>query len=77
VLKLYIEHDLMDNAEADAQHRILADNDFDDIARIRRMVDNAEFKRKQAPPIIRVHQRAFGFGRQLPIAQGYRENDED
>ncbi|MEN6629353.1 MAG: NAD+ synthase [Sulfuricella sp.] len=76
VLKLYIEHDLMDSDQADAQRRILADNEFTDIAKICRLVDNAEFKRKQAPPIVRVHQRAFGFGRQLPIVQRYREKDD-
>jgi NAD+ synthase/NAD+ synthase (glutamine-hydrolysing) len=32
------------------------------------MVAKAEFKRRQAPPIIRCRSRAFGNGRQMPIA---------
>jgi hypothetical protein len=32
------------------------------------MVARNEYKRRQAPPIIRVRARAFGIGRQMPIA---------
>ncbi len=35
------------------------------------MVARAEFKRRQAPPIIRCRARAFGNGRQMPIAAKY------
>jgi NAD+ synthase (glutamine-hydrolysing) len=38
------------------------------ILRIRQMVARNEYKRRQAPPIIRVRSRAFGSGRQMPIA---------
>ena len=38
------------------------------IERILTMVARSEYKRRQAPPIIRVRTRAFGSGRQLPIA---------
>lgn len=41
------------------------------IERIRRMVAHNEYKRRQAPPIIRVRARAFGSGRQMPIAAHY------
>jgi NAD+ synthetase len=41
------------------------------IARVRRMVSRNEYKRRQAPPIIRVRSRAFGTGRQMPIAAKY------
>jgi NAD+ synthase (glutamine-hydrolysing) len=41
------------------------------IDRVRRMVARNEYKRRQAPPIIRVRARAFGTGRQLPIAAKY------
>ncbi|HRE33063.1 MAG TPA: hypothetical protein PLD88_13885, partial [Candidatus Berkiella sp.] len=37
------------------------------IKKVHKMVDSAEFKRRQAVPIIRLQRRAFGFGRQLPI----------
>lgn len=38
------------------------------VDRVRRMVARSEYKRRQAPPIIRVRARAFGSGRQMPIA---------
>jgi len=39
--------------------------------RIEDMLARAEFKRRQAPPIIKVHARSFGGGRQMPIAARY------
>lgn len=41
------------------------------VARIRRMIARNEYKRRQAPPILRVRGRAFGTGRQMPIAAHY------
>ncbi len=38
------------------------------IERVRSMIARNEYKRRQAPPIIRVRARAFGTGRQMPIA---------
>jgi len=38
------------------------------VQRIRGMIARNEYKRRQAPPIIRVRSRAFGTGRQMPIA---------
>jgi NAD+ synthase (glutamine-hydrolysing) len=37
------------------------------------MVDTAEFKRRQAAPTIRVSSKAFGSGRDMPIAQQWRK----
>lgn len=37
-----------------------------------RMVDRNEFKRKQAAPMLRVTQKAFGYGRRYPIVQKWR-----
>ncbi|MFT4603879.1 MAG: NAD+ synthase (glutamine-hydrolyzing) [Rhodothermales bacterium] len=37
------------------------------IERILRMVDRSEYKRRQAPPGLRVSAKAFGMGRRLPI----------
>jgi NAD+ synthase (glutamine-hydrolysing) len=36
------------------------------------MVDTAEFKRQQAAPTLRVSSKAFGTGRDMPIAQRWR-----
>jgi NAD+ synthetase len=38
------------------------------VARVRGLIARNEYKRRQAPPIIRVRSRAFGSGRQMPIA---------
>ncbi|HEX2658172.1 MAG TPA: NAD+ synthase [Polyangia bacterium] len=38
------------------------------IARVRQMIARNEYKRRQAAPILRVRARAFGSGRQMPIA---------
>ena len=38
------------------------------VQRVRAMIARNEYKRRQAPPIIRVRSRAFGIGRQMPIA---------
>lgn len=34
-------------------------------------VDRAEYKRRQAPPVLRVSPKAFGVGRRMPIARGH------
>ncbi|MFP3090967.1 NAD+ synthase [Treponema sp. TIM-1] len=38
-------------------------------ARIIKTVARAEFKRRQAPPVLKVSPRAFGMGRRMPIAR--------
>jgi NAD+ synthase (glutamine-hydrolysing) len=38
------------------------------ISRIQRMIARNEYKRRQAPPVLRVRGKAFGSGRQVPIA---------
>jgi len=38
-----------------------------------RQINRNEYKRWQAPPILRVTTKAFGIGRRNPIAHGYRE----
>jgi NAD+ synthase (glutamine-hydrolysing) len=43
-----------------------------DVERTIRMVDLAEYKRRQAPPGIKVTERAFGRDRRMPITNRYR-----
>jgi len=66
ILKLYIEE------WKEVDEIAAAGYDRDLVARILRMVDTAEFKRRQAAPTIRVSQKAFGSGRDMPIAQRWR-----
>ncbi len=42
------------------------------VQRIWRMVDIAEYKRRQAPPGVKITGRAFGRDRRYPITNGYR-----
>lgn len=41
------------------------------VARVIRLIDLNEYKRKQAAPGLKITGRAFGFGRRMPIAQQY------
>jgi NAD+ synthase (glutamine-hydrolysing) len=43
-----------------------------EVDRTIRLVDGAEYKRRQAPPGIKVTTRAFGRDRRMPITNGYR-----
>lgn len=45
--------------------------DRDTILKILNMIDRVEYKRRQAPPVLKMTTRAFGMGRKIPIAQGF------
>jgi NAD+ synthase (glutamine-hydrolysing) len=42
------------------------------VQRVARMVDQAEYKRRQSPPGIKITPRAFGKDRRLPITNRWR-----
>jgi NAD+ synthetase len=67
ILKMYLEEWKEINEIAAAGY------DRSLVARVLKMVDGAEFKRQQAAPTIRVSTKAFGGGRQMPIAQRWRQ----
>jgi NAD+ synthase (glutamine-hydrolysing) len=46
-------------------------NDPEMVARVIKMVDRNEYKRRQAPPGVRITSRAFGRDRRYPITSGY------
>ena len=76
VLKLMIEGERLAPPErAAAQARMDALRASDEgralIERVARLVHRSEYKRRQAPPLIRLRARAFGQGRQMPIAAHY------
>lgn len=66
ILRLYVEDDR--SAEE------IAARGFDPatVARVIRMVDASEYKRRQAPPGIKITPKAFGRDRRLPITNWYR-----
>jgi len=51
----------------------IAEEDFDIelIKRIIKLVNNNEYKRYQAPPILRISSKAFGAGRKIPLVAKY------
>ena len=65
ILRAYVEEDRAPEEIAAQGH---------DIARVRevvRLVDRAEYKRRQAPPGVKITPRAFGRDRRLPITNRY------
>lgn len=65
VLKSYIEDDRsLDEIVAMGFSRSL-------VKKVTRMVDLSEYKRRQAPPGIKITPRAFGRDRRMPITNGY------
>jgi len=49
--------------------------DADLVARVARMVDLNEYKRRQAAPGVKITVKAFGKDRRLPITNSYRPPD--
>ncbi|MEX0594113.1 MAG: NAD(+) synthase, partial [Balneolaceae bacterium] len=46
------------------------------VSKLLSLVDRNEFKRYQAPPILKVTARAFGMGRRWPLVQGWSHSRE-
>ncbi len=69
ILERYVERDWSAN-------RIVEDGfDSDTVARVVRMVDRNEYKRRQAPPGVRLTQKAFGRDRRYPITNAWQPGD--
>jgi NAD+ synthase (glutamine-hydrolysing) len=66
VLEAYIEQDLT------APELVEAGFDPELVARVVKLVDQAEYKRRQSPVGVRVTPKAFGRDRRMPITNAYR-----
>jgi NAD+ synthase (glutamine-hydrolysing) len=66
ILEGYVEDDLSE------EDLVAAGMDAEIVARVARMVDAAEYKRRQAPPGVKITPKAFGRDRRLPITNRYR-----
>lgn len=77
ILKLYIEGDLLPQKEIQTYQKLLNHTPKSLIHKVHHMVNMAEFKRRQAAPIVRVQRRAFGHGRQFPIAANFSFTQND
>jgi len=71
ILKLNIEGELLGEKEKFACQEIVRFNQ-DYAEKTLRLMTGAEFKRRQAAIGIKMHQKAFGYGRRVPIAQKWR-----
>lgn len=69
VLRLYIDRDL------DADAIVASGYDSELVSRALKMTARAEYKRRQAAPVIKLSPRAFGIGRRLPMARAAFEAD--
>ncbi|MCJ7458903.1 MAG: NAD+ synthase [candidate division Zixibacteria bacterium] len=67
ILKYYVEED-----KGFKEIKDLGFNE-DTIIKVMQMVDRSEYKRRQAPPGIKITARAFGKDRRLPITNKYKE----
>jgi NAD+ synthase (glutamine-hydrolysing) len=65
ILAGYVEEDL------DAMELVRRGLPAEDVERVIRMVDRAEYKRRQAPPGVKISTKAFGRDRRLPITNRF------
>ncbi len=66
ILEMYIEDDMCIEDIVDAGF------DEEIVSRIAQMVIRNEYKRRQAPPGVRISRKAFGRDRRYPITSGYK-----
>ncbi|HTO89715.1 MAG TPA: NAD+ synthase [Candidatus Sulfotelmatobacter sp.] len=66
ILRMYVEEDRSAGEIAEMGY------DLETVRRVFRMVDRAEYKRRQSPPGIKITPRAFGKDRRLPITNRWR-----
>ena len=69
ILECLIEHEM---GPADT---VAAGYDPATVQRVFRMLDRAEYKRRQAPPGVKITSRAFGRDRRYPIVNGFTQVD--
>jgi NAD+ synthase (glutamine-hydrolysing) len=66
VLKAYVEED------KSVEEIVATGIDEEVVKRAARLVDGSEYKRRQAPPGVKITTRAFGRDRRLPITNSYK-----
>jgi len=66
ILQCLVEHEMLPQDIAARGH------DMATVTRVQRMLDLAEYKRRQAPPGVKITRRAFGRDRRYPITNAFR-----
>ncbi|MEE3246562.1 MAG: NAD+ synthase, partial [Chloroflexota bacterium] len=71
VIEAYVEDDL--------SYQDMVSQGFDPqvVSQVITAVDRNEYKRRQAPPGVKITQRAFGKDRRLPIVNRYRQREDE
>jgi len=71
VIEAYVEDDL--------SYQDMVSQGFDPqvVWQVITAVDRNEYKRRQAPPGVKITQRAFGKDRRLPIVNRYRQREDE
>ncbi|NED90867.1 NAD(+) synthase, partial [Streptomyces sp. SID11233] len=67
ILAMYVDRD------QGSDEIVAAGFDPEVVARVLRMVDNAEYKRRQYPPGTKISAKGFGKDRRMPITNRWRE----
>ena len=67
ILEGYVEEDL------DAAALVARGFDRDTVNRVIRLVNLSEYKRRQAPPGVKITPKAFGRDRRMPLTNAFRE----
>jgi NAD+ synthase (glutamine-hydrolysing) len=71
ILQGYVEEDL------DAVELVRRGLPAEEVERVLRLVDRSEYKRRQAPPGIKISTKAFGRDRRLPITNRYESRADE
>lgn len=66
IIKAYVEEDRSLNEIAESGF------DRDTVAKVIRLIDGSEYKRRQSPPGIKITPKAFGKDRRMPITNRYK-----
>ncbi|CAN5701369.1 NAD+ synthase [soil metagenome] len=69
ILEAYVEED------KDLREIVAAGYDEEDVRKVIKLVDRAEYKRRQAPTGIKITNRAFGRDRRMPITNRYKDRN--
>jgi NAD+ synthase (glutamine-hydrolysing) len=65
ILEGYVEED------RSYEELVAAGHDADTVSRVIQLVDRSEYKRRQAPPGVKITARAFGRDRRMPVTNRY------
>jgi NAD+ synthase len=64
---------LLIEGEASIEEAVAAGHDRATVTRIWKLLDRAEYKRRQAPPGVKITPRAFGRDRRYPMTNGFTD----